>query len=1831
MPETDPYLVRKSPRDVVLSVARGDNIPNDVAEDFLKVTGGIESGSSHYWRNGKVKTSPVDPKDGQRAIGFSQIKPATARSVGVTDPYNETENIKAGLRYFAKGGNDPVRRRIAYFSGTNSKAAQYYDRTGKIPSGGDFTGTSFTKYVTASGGLDAAQDPYLIAKPATSDPYLIPKTPKPHPALVKLTPRKPAQLDYAQMRQQSEYPAEAAPSQSNIPKVEDILASARGGRREPTFEEDRVQRIRQNAPQKLHGMGELRAAEAPEVTRVQRIQGDIARQHDLTRQINRSSPNPAEAAGYDTQELVGRLTTERTQEERSARDRPEIDRLAQSYRDLLKGSARMGGSSWINETLAQGSSGLAGAGAAFLRTGKFTPLGALASAIADTPDKSADLLNLHAQAIQQAAEAEGADRNEASKIAQNVIGGFIASTPELAAMGLGLPAPLVFAAGSGARAYGAHKPVVPAAAQGLLTGAAYELPVEGALAKAGTVGATTAGIDLASGASPREALQSGVVNALMAGTGVRGDRERASITLNPRSETNALRIREPETIPLAETPGDSETVGQRIPESGEVTVPQEARGGEAASEVTTPHHSQSQLRRVRNTASGTRGQFKKGQVPAEAQPTASMPEEVSPSVAGFKTSQGSTYTVNGQSTQRTKSLHQMHDKADVGLKEPSERTVYVSPEDATRIGAHTTLNKEAKPTVRFTAEGIVLTAKYGREPDGRTYTRTKTEVIPYTSTPEVGRAPVEFLPRGKVHAGNDITEITPLVSPSVREGEKPRTITNSDAAPPTKPFYHATSGDFDEFRAGTHFGTAEAANARSKYSRAYGPRNVRPVKLKIDNPLRVEDDGTENPLASFIWSAEKQNAISKGEADSLYRDKPDDKYQNDYPDEKRFYDLLKSKGYDGLVYENATEDYGEDSYVIFDNSQAQPALSSVSQPSPQGEVVKPEVKGEPNVAQSKPVSEAENQTPSSKVVGGETPPPTKERSFPKTLESTGREGGTDRTYEVFGDKESRRRADARITKDPEAARDYVLQGSDAPETTSGKERIVTGLKLADQFATEAENASDPVVAAEKHAQAIDLYNKLSVDLTSAGQTVQAASQARKYSVTGAPLEVVRIAKKNGQTPKAEDIRTVREMAKRQDEMESRLAEVQSQIESMQAKVKDAPKTKTTAKTEPKPRVKIETLTDRLSKMEGEARARLAARTGVKGSQAGASTIPLDIADYAIIGAVKIAKGGLNYASWSKAMIDEFGESVNPQLEKIFTASHKLVNEQRANLREASAERSASKELGKGGQAATPEAIADLRQKKYELQVQKRQNARDMDRKFKELEARNQGGVKGAIRKVDQIASTVLRDGLLSFHGLFNILGGMTAKQALDTAGRIPESALDIARVRGAQMLGKTVPRTSAGLSLKGLTESTKYFVTKGVTNIGKSLAGRPSEVMPETFKGPFESPWANAAIGPMGKLYGAKESIIRSWAYPTERQNQASVMAHNDMLDGVIKRPELNRRIDDYLQGRATVEGSRNKQYVQSLAQDAAEYEVRNKEIIPSAKEMRARELAKNPSQLIDAMASQYADKQVYAEPLGARLQKLQRGLKGGLGSTGESLVLPFLKRPANSIKDLLYTYTGVRVPVEAVRNSLGRGWGPAEIRSFNQAAARGGTGPVLFAVGFALAARGMMTSQNDKEHPGSLIIGGKYYAISRVPVAGWLLSAGATANKDGGKAVPAAMVKMIAEHPLLRGIKNLASAVDEGVKASEGNTKKLGTAATSFAGKTMSRVIPTPIAATAETLDTQNRDTRGLLGPTMARIPGLRPRLPARGSKERLSAFDPFLTPPIRLKPRTSKSAFQF
>ena len=124
-------------------------------------------------------------------------------------------------------------------------------------------------------------------------------------------------------------------------------------------------------------------------------------------------------------------------------------------------------------------------------------------------------------------------------------------------------------------------------------------------------------------------------------------------------------------------------------------------------------------------------------------------------------------------TRRTKSQHTYHDPKDVGLKEPSHWTVYVSPKDALRLGWH--VNAQGLDDAGVWVDGDYL--RYVSKTRDRSWGITEEDrknPIPYGTYPMVGLAPVElwrpeevqFSGRKnavfkKYHAGNAIVSVNP--------------------------------------------------------------------------------------------------------------------------------------------------------------------------------------------------------------------------------------------------------------------------------------------------------------------------------------------------------------------------------------------------------------------------------------------------------------------------------------------------------------------------------------------------------------------------------------------------------------------------------------------------------------------------------------------------------------------------------------------------------------------------------------------------------------------------------------------------------------------------------------------------------------------------------------------------------------------------------------------------------------------------------------------------------------------------------------------------------------
>jgi hypothetical protein len=178
------------------------------------------------------------------------------------------------------------------------------------------------------------------------------------------------------------------------------------------------------------------------------------------------------------------------------------------------------------------------------------------------------------------------------------------------------------------------------------------------------------------------------------------------------------------------------------------------------------------------------------------------------------------------------------------------------------------------------------------------------------------------------------------------------TVVNADGTP--KRMYHSGGHDVEEFRPFSHFGTAKAASDRFDSLHGFSvdvvgrkPEATRTyaVYLKIENPLRLPDladiyydterdqDLDDEPTPEQLedgsvrarsWESETDLATVLYSRDVISRDEFWD-VQYSPTDAMK---LLRKKGYDGIVYKNAVEDPGNDSYIVFSPRQIKSATGN---------------------------------------------------------------------------------------------------------------------------------------------------------------------------------------------------------------------------------------------------------------------------------------------------------------------------------------------------------------------------------------------------------------------------------------------------------------------------------------------------------------------------------------------------------------------------------------------------------------------------------------------------------------------------------------------------------------------------------------------------------------------------------------------------------------------------------------------------------------------------------------------------------------------------------------
>lgn len=353
---------------------------------------------------------------------------------------------------------------------------------------------------------------------------------------------------------------------------------------------------------------------------------------------------------------------------------------------------------------------------------------------------------------------------------------------------------------------------------------------------------------------------------------------------------------------------------------------------------------------------------------------------------------------------------------------------------------------------------------------------------------------------------------------------------------------------------------------------------------------------------------------------------------------------------------------------------------------------------------------------------GSTQPQTNERGLFRNLRESGKltdevqqglKGSASRTYKPITNEATVNAANKRIAKDLDAAEDYALSGRRVLKA----DQVATGFRLIDEFQKSGQTE-----------RAVTIAERLAERLTQAGQSIQAASIWNRLTPEGALVAAQRIVRRvNESLPKtakdvkidtktADNIRNAAAAIQRSGESNQRAGDVMAILDRMKAGetiteadrqavmdfVKDAKQYTQPAK-HPRPaRVPKEMSDTRVrdrvvSFLDSQEQAAL---DRIKSRRNRLSSTPFDeYADYAIIGASKLAKGVVKFTDWSEQMVRELGEEIRPQLANIYNRAQDVIANNAKRVREetvSQAERIAESYLKRNETTLKPEDIELVR-------------------------------------------------------------------------------------------------------------------------------------------------------------------------------------------------------------------------------------------------------------------------------------------------------------------------------------------------------------------------------------------------------------------------------------------------------------------------------------------------------------------------------------------------------
>lgn len=270
---------------------------------------------------------------------------------------------------------------------------------------------------------------------------------------------------------------------------------------------------------------------------------------------------------------------------------------------------------------------------------------------------------------------------------------------------------------------------------------------------------------------------------------------------------------------------------------------------------------------------------------------------------------------------------------------------------------------------------------------------------------------------------------------------------------------------------------------------------------------------------------------------------------------------------------------------------------------------------------------------------------------------------TDQSYDIAHNVDSVATANERLKNMPKAESDFLLNEK------GGADHVATGYRLMQELD-----------ALGEHERALVIANKLAKDLTSSGQTSQAASILSRLSPEGQLLNLVRTAERNGKVVTTADSVKFKELVAKVQERSgagiraNQFNDILNRLERGEnVGVDDIKKLSnflSGAEKITKPKVlkvvddlpaelkeprKREKIVNFLDEAEQAALARIAARRN------NLNSLPVnEWADHAIVAAAQIAKGSIRAATHIEDLVKLFGEQIRPVATEVFQNAQKLL-------------------------------------------------------------------------------------------------------------------------------------------------------------------------------------------------------------------------------------------------------------------------------------------------------------------------------------------------------------------------------------------------------------------------------------------------------------------------------------------------------------------------------------------------------------------------------------------